>query len=72
MGTPEWRAYIGMDDDELTLAFPYRSLLRFIDDFHVQGVVYKRLIKMAKFSVRNNPQSPPTPDLLSRYRYPLP
>ncbi len=71
IGDPEWRGYIGMDDDEITLAFPYKSLLRFIDDFEVPADYYKKYLKLIKFFVRNNPKAPPTPELMSQYRFPL-
>ena len=60
-----------MDDDEITLAFPYQSLLRFIDDFPEPAEYYRKYYKMIKFFVRNNPNRPPTPELMSNYRFPI-
>jgi uncharacterized protein (DUF169 family) len=69
IGDPEWRGFIGMEDDEITLAFPYQSLLRFIDNFDEPAEYYRKYYKMIKFLVRNNPKSPPTPELMSQYHY---
>jgi len=71
IGDPEWRQFIGMDDNEITLAFPYQSLLRFIDDFPEPAEYYRNYSRMMKFFVRNNPKTYPTPELMSNYRFPI-
>jgi uncharacterized protein (DUF169 family) len=37
-----WRKYVGLADEELTISFPYQSLLRFIEDLPAVAEAYRK------------------------------
>jgi uncharacterized protein (DUF169 family) len=40
-----WRKFVGLDEDELTITFPYRTLLNFIDSLPLKAEDYRTLYK---------------------------
>ena len=59
IGDIEWRGYVGLDEDEITLAFPYQSLLKFLDDFPDSADDYKERYRMIGLLQYNIPRTPP-------------
>lgn len=59
IGDIEWRGYVGLREDEITLAFPYQSLLRFLDDFPQSADDYKERYRMIGLLQYSPPKTPP-------------
>ena len=59
VGDIEWRGYVGLDDDEITFAFPYQSILRFLDDFAEAADDYNERFKMIRRLQYSPPKKPP-------------
>jgi uncharacterized protein (DUF169 family) len=59
VGDIEWRGYVGLDDDEITFAFPYQSILRFLDDFPEAADDYNERFRMIRSLLYSPPKTPP-------------
>ena len=59
LGDIEWRGYVGLGEDEITFAFPYKSILRFLDDFPESADDYQQRYKMIRLLQYCPPQTPP-------------